>query len=83
MQWVSKTSGEPSYVTLVVFLQLDFTPITPTAIGRWYAQACLFANRQLVVKAHGSPVDEYYIAAFNQHIFMGSQSYLYLASVMI
>uniref|UniRef100_A0A915J102 Uncharacterized protein n=1 Tax=Romanomermis culicivorax TaxID=13658 RepID=A0A915J102_ROMCU len=34
MQTVSKTSGE-----------LDFTPIMPTAISRWYAQVCSFANR--------------------------------------
>uniref|UniRef100_A0A915I9W8 DUF3857 domain-containing protein n=1 Tax=Romanomermis culicivorax TaxID=13658 RepID=A0A915I9W8_ROMCU len=33
---------------------LDFEPITPTAIDRWYAQACSFANRQLVVEAQGN-----------------------------
>uniref|UniRef100_A0A915L7Z1 Uncharacterized protein n=1 Tax=Romanomermis culicivorax TaxID=13658 RepID=A0A915L7Z1_ROMCU len=61
------------YVTLMLFLQLDFAPITPMAIGRWYAQACSFAYRQLVLKAQRSRVDEFYIAAFNQYIFMGSQ----------
>uniref|UniRef100_A0A915JCV4 Uncharacterized protein n=1 Tax=Romanomermis culicivorax TaxID=13658 RepID=A0A915JCV4_ROMCU len=62
MGMVSKTGRE-----------LDFAPIMPMAIGRWYAQACLFGNRQLVVEAQGNHVDEYYIAAFQQYIFMGSQ----------
>uniref|UniRef100_A0A915KLU7 Uncharacterized protein n=1 Tax=Romanomermis culicivorax TaxID=13658 RepID=A0A915KLU7_ROMCU len=61
------------YITLMIFLQLDFTLITPTAIGRWYAQAYLFVNRQLVVEARGNSVDEFYIAVFNQYISLGSQ----------
>uniref|UniRef100_A0A915JDA1 Uncharacterized protein n=1 Tax=Romanomermis culicivorax TaxID=13658 RepID=A0A915JDA1_ROMCU len=57
----------------MIFLHLDFTPITPMEIGRWYAQVCSIANRQLVVEAQGNWVDEFYIAAFNQYIFMGWQ----------
>uniref|UniRef100_A0A915HNA7 Uncharacterized protein n=1 Tax=Romanomermis culicivorax TaxID=13658 RepID=A0A915HNA7_ROMCU len=53
--------------------ELDFAMITPMAIGRWYAQACSFVNRQLVLGAQGNRVDEFYIVAFNQYIFMGSQ----------
>uniref|UniRef100_A0A915HV80 Uncharacterized protein n=1 Tax=Romanomermis culicivorax TaxID=13658 RepID=A0A915HV80_ROMCU len=52
---------------------LDFPLITPTAIGGWYAQRCSFGNRQLVLEAQGNRVDEFYIAAFNQYIFMASQ----------
>uniref|UniRef100_A0A915ILT4 Uncharacterized protein n=1 Tax=Romanomermis culicivorax TaxID=13658 RepID=A0A915ILT4_ROMCU len=31
------------------------------------------SQRQLVIEAQGNQVDEFYIAAFNQYIFMGSQ----------
>uniref|UniRef100_A0A915HWQ6 Uncharacterized protein n=1 Tax=Romanomermis culicivorax TaxID=13658 RepID=A0A915HWQ6_ROMCU len=61
------------YVTLIIFLQLDFAAITPMAIDKWYAEVRLFANRQLVIEAQGNCVDKYYIAAFHQYIFMGLQ----------
>uniref|UniRef100_A0A915KPP9 Uncharacterized protein n=1 Tax=Romanomermis culicivorax TaxID=13658 RepID=A0A915KPP9_ROMCU len=34
--------------------QLNFARIMPRTIGRWYAQVCLFVNRQLVVEAQGN-----------------------------
>uniref|UniRef100_A0A915JY38 Uncharacterized protein n=1 Tax=Romanomermis culicivorax TaxID=13658 RepID=A0A915JY38_ROMCU len=64
---------QPAVAQLTPVAQLDLAPITPTVIGRQYAQACSFANRQLVVEAQGNQVDEFYIVAFNQYIFMGSQ----------
>uniref|UniRef100_A0A915HE71 Uncharacterized protein n=1 Tax=Romanomermis culicivorax TaxID=13658 RepID=A0A915HE71_ROMCU len=71
------TTSTASYTQTQMVLktgqELDLAPIMPMAIGRWYAQACLFANRQLVFEAKRNQVDEFYIAAFNQYIFMGSQ----------